>query len=462
MKSPNFPAAPVAVVAAEGHGRGPLIVGSEGHRALGRPEHRRVVANAIQVAGIEVEEGCVHRQEVRLRGRPEIDEVLAVGEEDAAGDVGDACVHDRPGHKRQVVFGGIVRRARSLADLKAAVGVVAERDLRLSHVERGVDVRRQLRHAVGVVRAHPDLDRRPERGLTERGVRVEAEARARGVVVDDEDIRRDAVVDDVEGRVELAGEGQRAATAIAPGEPFLDHLRLGTELLARRVYGGSLCHAHRRGRCRDRGGGACLGGLHRVDLGAQRVDLLLLRLDHRKEPIEVGRRRRLRDHRPGGSDDSAERDARKQSGRLLRSTMRDSLSVGPMHCSHPFDLDCSTSSCHVFTPCLMKVNLACVDLDCCAFLATNRLLHVSQRAGEGAAAGERANSCAACALPSQRRGLLLETGHPQSERHQSPRPRGALGDAGPMEKAGGCRRSRRFRPISSVVGLSQLSLALEE
>ena len=142
-------------------------------------------------------------------------------------------------------------------------------------------------------------------------------------------------------------ERERAAAAIPPGEPFLDHLRLGTELLARRVYGGSLCHGDRRGRCRDCRGGACLCGLHRVDLGAQRVDLLLLCLDHRKEPIEVGRR--LRGDRPGGSDHGAERNARKQRGRLLRSTMRDSLSVGPMHCSHPLILTARTSSCHVFT-----------------------------------------------------------------------------------------------------------------
>ena len=92
-----------------------------------------------------------------------------------------------------------------------------------------------------------------ERGLAERRVGVEAEAGAGGVVVDDEDVGRDAVVDDVEGRVDLAGEGERPAALVAPGEALRHHLRLGAIVLVRRTRAGAAAAA---GADRDR----CRGG----------------------------------------------------------------------------------------------------------------------------------------------------------------------------------------------------------
>ena len=91
----------------------------------------------------------------------------------------------------------------TLAELQPAVAVVAEGQLGAAHVEVGVGLRVQLIHVVRVVRASADLDRRPQRRLTQRCVGIEAEAGTRGVVVDDEDAGVDAVVDDVERRVDL-------------------------------------------------------------------------------------------------------------------------------------------------------------------------------------------------------------------------------------------------------------------
>ena len=137
-----------------------------------------------------------------------------VSEDDAAGDVGDAGVHDRSCHQRKIVLGGVIRGARSLAELQPAVAVVAEGDLGPPHVEVGVGLRDELRHVIGVVRAGADLDGGAERGLAERRVGVEAEAGARGVVVDDEDVGGDAVVHHVERRVHLSGERQRPAALV--------------------------------------------------------------------------------------------------------------------------------------------------------------------------------------------------------------------------------------------------------
>jgi len=181
--------------------------------------------------------------------------------------------------------------------LEAAVAVVAEGDLGTADVEVGVGLRGELRNVVGVVRAGADLEGCADRGLAERRVGVEAEAGAGGVVVDDEDVGRDAVVDDVEGRVDLTGEGQRAAGAVLPGEALGHHLRLGAVVVIarrRRGDGGDGCR-----RWRDRGRQAHGRPLHGVELGAEGVDLRLLRLDDGDELVDVGRGRLLRAGRRG-------------------------------------------------------------------------------------------------------------------------------------------------------------------
>ena len=220
----------------------------------------------------------------------------AVGEEDAAGDVGDAGVHDRPGDQRQVVFGGVVGGARALAELQPAVAVVAEGHLGAAHVEVGVGLRVELGDVVGVVRAGADLDGGAERGLAERRVGVEAEAGARGVVVDDEDVGGDAVVDHVEGRVDLAGERQRAAALVDPGEALGHHLRLGAVVLVRPAPRRARPRPQpaRRPARRGRGAAAAVrSAFSAFELGPHRVDLLLLRLDHRHHPVDVGGARLL-------------------------------------------------------------------------------------------------------------------------------------------------------------------------